>query len=105
MAVIENRYWILLVLVSAAAVSYSVGFMVGLGLLVAAGVIFEFAFWLQLFKREDGLIRRFLKARKEPIPNKSSWRCLACREDNPSQFELCWNCGHSPNGGSDAGAA
>ena len=105
MAIVENRYWLVLVLVSAAVVSYSVGFMVGLGLLVAAGVVFEFAFWLQLFKRKDGLIRRVLKARKEPISDKSSWRCRACREDNPSEFELCWNCGHSSDGQNDAGAA
>ena len=105
MAIVESRYWVLLGLVSAAAVSYSVGFMVGLGLLVAVGVIFELAFWLQLFKRPDGLISRFLKARKEPLLEKSSWRCLACRENNPKEFELCWNCGHSPNGENDAGAA
>ncbi len=98
MAIVENRYWILLALVAAAAVSYGVGFMVGLGLFVAAGVIFELAFWLELFKRRDGLIRRFLKARKEAIPENSSWRCHSCREDNPGEFESCWNCGHSPNG-------
>ena len=38
MAILANRYWILLALVAAAVVSYSVGAMVGLGLFVAAGV-------------------------------------------------------------------
>lgn len=50
MAILANRYWILLALVVAAVVSYSVGFMAGLGLFVAAGVIFELAFWVGLFK-------------------------------------------------------
>jgi hypothetical protein len=51
MAILANRHWILLALISAAVVSYSVGFMVGLGLFVAAGVVFELAFWVQLFRR------------------------------------------------------
>jgi hypothetical protein len=104
MAIVENRHWILLALVTGAAVSYGVGFMVGLGLFVAAGVIFELAFWLELFKSRHGLIRRFLKARKECAPEKSSWRCHACRESNPVEFEFCWSCGHSADGQSDAGA-
>jgi len=55
MAILANRYWILLALISAAVVSYSVGFMVGLGLLVAAGVVFELAFWFELFRRRRRL--------------------------------------------------
>jgi hypothetical protein len=51
MAIVANRYWILLALLAAAAVSYGVGFMVGLGLFIAAGVIFELAFWVGLFTR------------------------------------------------------
>jgi hypothetical protein len=51
MAILANRYWILLALVSAAAVSYSVGFMVGLWLFVVAGGLFELAFWFELFRR------------------------------------------------------
>lgn len=50
MAIVANRYWILLALLAAAFVSYGVGFMIGLGLFVAAGVIFELAFWFGLFK-------------------------------------------------------
>ena len=51
MPILANRYWILLALISAAVVSYSVGFMLGLGLFVAAGVVFELAFWVGLFRR------------------------------------------------------
>ena len=51
MTIAANRYWILLALAVAAVVSYSVGFMVGLGLFVAVGAVFELAFWLQLFTR------------------------------------------------------
>ena len=51
MAILANRYWILLALILAAAASYSVGLMAGLGLFIAAGVIFELAFWFQLFRR------------------------------------------------------
>jgi hypothetical protein len=51
MAILANRYWILLALISAAVVSYSVGFMVGLGLFVVAGVVFELAFWFELLRR------------------------------------------------------
>jgi hypothetical protein len=98
MAIVEHRYWILLALVTAAVVSYGAGFIVGLGLFVAAGVIFELTFWLELFRRKHLSIRRFLRARKETTSDKSSWRCHACREDNPGEFEFCWNCGHSPNG-------
>jgi hypothetical protein len=51
MAIVANRYWILLALISAAVVSYSVGFMAGVGLFVAAGALFELAFWVALFRR------------------------------------------------------
>jgi hypothetical protein len=51
MAILANRYWVLLALISAAVVSYSVGFMLGLGLFLAAGVVFELAFWFWLFRR------------------------------------------------------
>jgi hypothetical protein len=58
MAILANRYWILLALISAAVVSYSVGFMLGLGLFVAAGVVFELAFWVGLFRRRRRDYRR-----------------------------------------------
>ena len=51
MAIIANRYWILLALAAAAVASYSVGFLVGFWALIAAGVVFELAFWHQLVKR------------------------------------------------------
>jgi len=52
MIILGNRYWILPALATAAVVSYSVGFMVGLGLFVAAGLIFELAFWFGLVKAQ-----------------------------------------------------
>ena len=52
MALIASRYWILLALFAAATISYSVGFIVGFGLFIAAGVVFELAFWYQLIKRK-----------------------------------------------------
>jgi len=51
MAILSNRYWVLLALISAAVASYSVGFMVGLWLIVAAGIVFELAFWFELLRR------------------------------------------------------
>jgi hypothetical protein len=51
MALIANRYWVLLALFVAAALSYSVGFIVGAGLLIGAGLVFELAFWHQLIRR------------------------------------------------------
>jgi hypothetical protein len=52
------------------------------------------------------LIRGFLKRRKEtPIAAKSSWGCQNCREENPGEFEFCWNCGQAPTGSSGASAA
>ncbi len=51
MAIVANRYWILLALGAGAVVSYGVGSMAGFGLFLAAGVVFELALWHQLFKR------------------------------------------------------
>ena len=51
MAIVANRYWILLALLAAAVVSYGVGFTFGLALFVAAGVLLELAFWFGLFTR------------------------------------------------------
>jgi hypothetical protein len=50
MAIVANRYWILLALFTGAVVSYGVGFMAGFGLFLAAGAIFELAFWHQVLK-------------------------------------------------------
>ena len=44
------------------------------------------------------LIRGFLKQRKQPPVATSPWRCQSCREENPGEFECCWNCGHAPTG-------
>ncbi|HEX5047272.1 MAG TPA: hypothetical protein VFX89_09150 [Gammaproteobacteria bacterium] len=51
MAIVSSRYWILLALVAGAIVSYGVGSIAGFGLFLAAGVIFELAFWHELRKR------------------------------------------------------
>lgn len=57
MAILANRYSILVALIVAAAASYSVGFMAGLGFFVAAGVIFELVFWVEVLKRKRALDR------------------------------------------------
>ena len=39
---------------------------------------------------------RILKARQAEegeIGKRPEWRCAACTERNPANFELCWNCG------------
>ena len=88
MALLANRYWILLAFVTAAVVSYSVGYLAGVGLFVVAGVVFDLAFSFEL-------IRGFLKQRKEASSTEiSSWQCRNCREINPAEFEFCWNCEH-----------
>ena len=39
------------------------------------------------------LIDAFLKRQKNMSGSaKSSWTCRHCREDNPGDFEVCWNC-------------
>ena len=52
MAIVANRYWMLLALLAGAVVSYSVGFVAGFGLFLVAGVLLELAFWYELFKRK-----------------------------------------------------
>jgi hypothetical protein len=35
-----------------------------------------------------------LKSQPAPsTPARSDWKCPSCHEDNPGNFELCWNCG------------
>ena len=88
MAILVNRYWILLAFATAALVSYSVGYMAGAVVFGVAGVIFDLSLSFEL-------IRRFQKKRKEPCATKfSSWQCRNCRETNPVEFESCWNCEH-----------
>lgn len=48
MAIATSRYLTLLLLFSAAAISYGVGFTVGFWLLIVVGAIFELMFWAQL---------------------------------------------------------
>jgi len=48
-----------------------------------------------------GLIHAFLKQRKDmPGGAKASWRCEHCREENPGEFEFCWNCSQERAGAS-----
>lgn len=51
MAITANRYLTLFLLFVAAATSYALGFIVGFWLLIAAGAVFEIAFWFELFFR------------------------------------------------------
>ena len=48
----QNIDWTLPLVFAGAAVSYGGGFMVGSGLFIAVGAVFELAFWRQLFKRK-----------------------------------------------------
>jgi hypothetical protein len=41
--------------------------------------------------RARELIRQF----ERPGPPAAAVRCPACAEDNPGNFQLCWNCGES----------
>jgi hypothetical protein len=51
MAIVANRYWVLLPLLAAAVVSYGLGFMLGAAFFVAAGMCLELAFWFALIRR------------------------------------------------------
>jgi len=48
MAVMANRYRVILMLLVAAAISYAVGFTLGFWLLILIGAAFELAFWFEL---------------------------------------------------------
>ena len=65
--------------------------------------------WIADDAKDDevrALIRGFLKRRKEtPLAAMASWGCQNCREDNPGEFEFCWNCGQAPTGSTGASAA
>ena len=54
MAITANRYLTLFLLLAAAGVSYVVGFTAGFVVLIAAGAMFELAFWFELFRRRHG---------------------------------------------------
>lgn len=51
MAILANRYLVLLLLFASAATSYIIGIKVGFWVLVAAGAVFELAFWYAWFVR------------------------------------------------------
>ncbi|MGI9263994.1 MAG: hypothetical protein ACR2QU_03630 [Gammaproteobacteria bacterium] len=52
MALTANRYLTLFLLFVTAAACYALGFTIGFWLLIAMGVVFELAFWFQLFFRQ-----------------------------------------------------
>jgi general stress protein CsbA len=54
MAITANRYLTLILLFTAAAISYAVGFAIGFWVFIAAGAVFELAFWFQLLFRKRG---------------------------------------------------
>jgi rubredoxin len=35
------------------------------------------------------------------MTNDANWRCPSCREANPANFEVCWNCGTDRDGVAD----
>jgi hypothetical protein len=40
-----------------------------------------------------------LKSRPAAVASaRADWKCPACHEENPGNFELCWNCGASAPG-------
>ena len=47
-----SRWLILLGLIIAAAISYSIGFMRGVMIFVVLGILFELAFWVGLFRSD-----------------------------------------------------
>ncbi len=33
---------------------------------------------------------------REGSSSEREWRCRGCRESNPGEFGVCWNCGEAP---------
>ena len=92
MAITSNRYLTLFLLFVAASISYAIGFVIGFWLFIAVGVVFELAFWMELFAGE----RRRARVRnlyENQLSEPDSWECSACSEKNPKSFEVCWSCG------------
>jgi hypothetical protein len=44
-------------------------------------------------ERDLGRAQALLRQHEAAPVSGRSWRCPRCREDNPAEFELCWNCG------------
>ena len=47
--------------------------------------------------RARELCRDYEQSRTAPTQTAESWRCAACREENPPTFGVCWNC-QAPQG-------
>jgi len=41
----------------------------------------------------DAAIARLKSQTTPSAPDRADWKCPACHEENPGNFELCWNCG------------
>jgi hypothetical protein len=48
MAITANHYLTLILLFTAAVISYIVGFTVGVWVLIAVGAVFEIVFWIEI---------------------------------------------------------
>lgn len=57
---------------------------------------FDVLYLIERVRREMETIR---------ATNPSDWNCSACREDNPGNFDVCWNCGALPGGAQAPGSA
>lgn len=44
------------------------------------------------------LIGDFLASEYAGAGSGTAWRCAACAESNPGEFDLCWNCGRPQAG-------
>lgn len=43
------------------------------------------------------LLRRQALGEPPPVCNetvRADWQCAGCGEENPGNFDICWNCGH-----------
>jgi len=52
--------------------------------------------WL-VHERDRGRAQTVFEAFERPAAGTGPTRCTRCGEDNPVEFELCWNCG-APTG-------
>ncbi len=56
----------------------------------------------ELAPRCERLIMEFQAAGITPAGAAGpAWLCVSCREENPADFELCWNCGRAKPEDSD----
>ena len=46
-------------------------------------------------ERDSERAREVIRQYERPGPHVAILRCPACSEDNPGNFQLCWNCGEA----------